>query len=629
MIWHKNPLVILILLFTTKATLALHPGNDSIDNIILETRDALTLFPVIYNYSKEIFDTQPEIAMVYADKAAGQATKIRNDTLLAKAFSLKAEIYSRMNDPVNARQFLHKALELYRNCSMPAHTAKVHESIGRIHRDQAEYDSALFHYKSALEIHMDADDSANIAENLSDIGYMYRKKSDLDKALEYYQRSLLFFSGGNNQEEEALVLSRIGSVYNQLNDYRNAIKYYSLSLDLRNEINDEQGVAASLNNIGMVYMYRQEYDSALSIFFKALEINNDRSNDKYASYNLHNIAIIYDMQGIHDKALEYLDRSIMIKQQRNDQRGLAASYNSKGLISINKGDYAGAVEFLKESEKIARQIGYRENILRNYDNLENLYVTTGNYKKAYEYSKRNASLKDSILNEEKLNSIAEYQTKLETLLKEKENQELKSSLLLSQKKEEAQRRLQLFLIIFIIILTITTVLIISNLRLRKISLQKDKQLAEKNADQYKSQLDFRNRELASNALFLAQNNELINSILNNIRKLKEHTDEKGKKIILDLILSVKKNSQENAWKEFETRFENVHIEFYKNLQSRFPDLTPNERKLCAFLRLNMTSKDIAAITYLSVRSIETARTRLRKKLRLPADANLVSFLSNY
>jgi DNA-binding CsgD family transcriptional regulator len=71
----------------------------------------------------------------------------------------------------------------------------------------------------------------------------------------------------------------------------------------------------------------------------------------------------------------------------------------------------------------------------------------------------------------------------------------------------------------------------------------------------------------------------------------------------------------------------VHIEFYEKLQSKFPDLTTNERKLCAFLRLNMTTKEISAITNQSLNSIEMARHRLRKKLNIDnSQVNLTTFL---
>ena len=75
------------------------------------------------------------------------------------------------------------------------------------------------------------------------------------------------------------------------------------------------------------------------------------------------------------------------------------------------------------------------------------------------------------------------------------------------------------------------------------------------------------------------------------------------------------------------RFEQVYEVFYKRLMEQFPDLTPGERKLCALLRLNVSSKDIAAITFQNPQSVDMARYRLRKKLNLTGEDNLVDFLT--
>ena len=87
------------------------------------------------------------------------------------------------------------------------------------------------------------------------------------------------------------------------------------------------------------------------------------------------------------------------------------------------------------------------------------------------------------------------------------------------------------------------------------------------------------------------------------------------------------NKLPKGWKEFELRFGQVHKSFYQNLSAKFPDLSPNEKKICAFLRLNMTTKDIALITYKNVNTINQARKRLRKKMDISTDVNLITLLS--
>jgi DNA-binding CsgD family transcriptional regulator len=106
-------------------------------------------------------------------------------------------------------------------------------------------------------------------------------------------------------------------------------------------------------------------------------------------------------------------------------------------------------------------------------------------------------------------------------------------------------------------------------------------------------------------------------------------DEAGREAWMQEILrEMKSNIDNTVWNEFEVRFQQVHQEFYQKLMQKYPDLTPNEIKICAFLKLNMTSKDISAITFQSVKSLEVARHRLRKKMGIDRDDNLVSVLQD-
>ncbi len=139
-------------------------------------------------------------------------------------------------------------------------------------------------------------------------------------------------------------------------------------------------------------------------------------------------------------------------------------------------------------------------------------------------------------------------------------------------------------------------------------------------------MESKKRELASSALRLIQISEMNNNLITELEKIYEHTSPKGAEIIKNTINQFNINSGMNVWKEFEARFENVFESFYDGLNARNNDLTPGEKKLCALLRLNLSSKDIAAITFQNSQSIDMARYRLRKKLNLSSEENLVDFL---
>lgn len=129
-------------------------------------------------------------------------------------------------------------------------------------------------------------------------------------------------------------------------------------------------------------------------------------------------------------------------------------------------------------------------------------------------------------------------------------------------------------------------------------------------------------------MYLVQKNEFIDSVT---KRLSDLTNEESKQInkqrVNTIIRQMKANVDKTAWDEFEIRFQQIHQDFYTKLNERVPNLTTNEKRLCAFLYLNMTTKEISAITFQSIKSIEVARTRLRRKMQLDKD-NLISVLQS-
>ena len=86
---------------------------------------------------------------------------------------------------------------------------------------------------------------------------------------------------------------------------------------------------------------------------------------------------------------------------------------------------------------------------------------------------------------------------------------------------------------------------------------------------------------------------------------------------------------DEEWKQFATHFDNTHGDFLKALKEKYPGLTPSELKLCTYLVINLSTKEIAQLLNISVRGVEISRYRLRKKLQIPTETNLYEFLLNF
>lgn len=153
-------------------------------------------------------------------------------------------------------------------------------------------------------------------------------------------------------------------------------------------------------------------------------------------------------------------------------------------------------------------------------------------------------------------------------------------------------------------------------RYRKKSRLKDLELSlqSEKVKLLNEQLNLKDKQLATQVMYSLQRNEMISNLVEKFQKLETDGNDNRKEGLGKILKDLEKNGQQDPWKEFEQRFQEVHSGFYERLMARFPDLTPNERRLCAFLRLDMSTKEISNLTGQSIKAITQARFRLRAKL---------------
>jgi ligand-binding sensor domain-containing protein len=138
------------------------------------------------------------------------------------------------------------------------------------------------------------------------------------------------------------------------------------------------------------------------------------------------------------------------------------------------------------------------------------------------------------------------------------------------------------------------------------------------------------KELANSTLMIIQKNEILQKLRNDLAKIKNSLTEDHLKNELNITLKRigKEIDNEKQWHVFNTHVEQVHEALFQKLKTSFPDLTPRELSLCAYLRMNISSKEIATLMNISTRGVEISRYRIRKKLGLDRNANLTDFMMN-
>lgn len=165
---------------------------------------------------------------------------------------------------------------------------------------------------------------------------------------------------------------------------------------------------------------------------------------------------------------------------------------------------------------------------------------------------------------------------------------------------------------------------------RQQALLAEKENIQLRNEKLKTEMTFRDKELANQTMNIIQKNEFLVKLRDELQHLQKSTSEGAFKTkLVTLLRRINKeidNKQQNQI--FDAYFDEVHEDFFEHLRNRFPDLSAREMRLSAYIRMNLTTKEIAVLLNISDRGVEIARYRLRKKLNLERETNLTSFLLN-
>jgi len=165
--------------------------------------------------------------------------------------------------------------------------------------------------------------------------------------------------------------------------------------------------------------------------------------------------------------------------------------------------------------------------------------------------------------------------------------------------------------------------------LHQLELEKaEKELIKLRNEKLESEIQHKNTELASTTMHLVQKAELLGKVKEQMLKMKKHSDAATDADDLKKILRTlsEEDKMDKQWEQFAIHFDKVHSDFLTRIKTKYPNLTANELKLCAYLRMNLSTKEIAQLMNISVRGVEISRYRLRKKLGISTDINLFDFL---
>lgn len=158
--------------------------------------------------------------------------------------------------------------------------------------------------------------------------------------------------------------------------------------------------------------------------------------------------------------------------------------------------------------------------------------------------------------------------------------------------------------------------------------EREQQIIRLENEKLETELTLKSKELASSTMSIIKKNDILINIKEElINQKKQLGIQYPKKYFEKIVRIIDENlSTEDDWAIFQTNFDRIHDNFFRKLHERYPELTSNDLRLCAYLRLNLTSKDIANLMNISLKGVEAGRSRLRKRLHIPPEKNLTEFM---
>jgi len=516
----------------------------------------------------------------------------REDSARISILTSISHVYSSFDLPLSL-QYAEEALKLAQNAKNRSLLAHAHMSVGTICFMQGLLEISVRHYHEALRIHEEMANAPGIAQAKTNLGGLHLQLHKFEEAKVFFYEALDLFLDIAKEKGDTIPPHPIVSIYNNLGiafenleDYNKAIEYYSRGIGLAKRMpSQEKNLAMLHNNLGSNYMKRGQPTEALENMKEALRIRT----------------------GLFDKA------------------GEAASYRMIGIFYFSQENYIKALENFKLGFDLATEVGSTPILSGISEKLFEIYHLTNQTDSALKYHLLFKEYADKLKNEETLREL----TRLEIVSQYQEKEKI-------QAIEQRRRTLRHLLISSTLVLSVIILgllYFLSQNRLRRVNLMnRNIQLASENAELEREtlarELELKNKELTTSVIYQIRKNELINAIAGKLMANTQNFRKENQELISEIIKDLEKTQNESIWEEFESRFHQVHNQFYDRLNEISPELTPNERRLCAFLRLNMSTKEISSITGQSLRSIDVARTRLRKKINLTnSDQGLIEYLS--
>ncbi len=527
-------------------------------------------------HSKAFYRQNPKQAETWAREALKLATKLGDEEGIARAhYTIGATALQQAQYPLAESSFK-MAIKLDRETFVTPLLEGPILSLGLVCAQQGKFRDAFELYEEALKLCRQEKRPSEVSI-LTAMGNAAIELADYPRALKYLYDALAILDEKDDPLRRSAVLTSVGLVYLNVQDYPKADNFFERASIISREYGDTDNLCSAVYNRGIGTRKNGDSISSRKFFEEALSLANSSNLRDVEAYVLNSYGHLSYQEGKNKEAKQYFEGAIELSKILGLKAVLCESLNGLGVTFLAMESPMEAVEPLRESIEMASESGMASQECEGWRTLAQAYEKAGKLKEAVAVFNRFIELNASVHSQERQRAIVEVQARVEI--------------------EKADRE-----------------------RARMEAIAKD---ANERAELLRKESERQSQELTTLALHLVEKNEFLcdlkQAIAPNLKSSKR-AQEIGQRID-DHIRS------DRDWETFENQFNQVHGGFVRELSARYPALTRTELRVAVLIRLNLPTKSIATLLCLSTRTVENHRQKLRKKLHLAPDANLVTFIA--
>lgn len=629
----KKPVTTFLALF---AYIAAYTQNQAEIDSLLLVNDTLTNdLAKARNYGRLhelIMFTDPDLARSYAVKALEITTRENDVKGIATGHMQIGNYFVNRNEYDSATYYYHIALDKFKQANSIRGQIFVIHSLADIERSRGNYDSAVVLVNQNLEMYENRDTLQSdlgefnlIGAEYQVLGAIYMDQGNYQLALNETLKAARFFNEIKDKIREADALQQIGNIEYGLGNYESSLKYFQEAYEIYGDFDDKVYQSYAANYAGLAAAALKDYSLAKTYQETAIALSREMGVKSALSASLKDLGSIFIFQKNYSGAKKLLEEALQIAREIDVKLDISSALMELALVDMKTNALNQALQKLNQVIDIMEPIGALSTTSMAYKYRSEVFQALNNTSAALEDFKTYHSLNDSIFDEKKSQQIEELKTIYETEKKEAEIAlQQKEILALNQEIEIGLLRKQRYaggMFTFVAI----SILLVFGFRQR----MKKKEIERKKQEEIlRQEIEFKKKELASQTLHLVQKNTFIQELKDNLERIKNSPELFKIEFRRIVMLLRRENASDKDWEVFKSYFSEVHDNFDKKLTRIYPEISEKELRMASFIKMKLSTKEIAVMLNVLPDSVLKSKYRLKKKLGVDKEVDLYQYLNN-